>query len=103
MEICGCGDSGERFELKVVVSTPSMEVEEMIMESERIKRIESFGEDSILTTEGERRIVDVKEREKVGGIYIGNLETVMVARDGSVASGIGRGRANECCVELLVS
>jgi hypothetical protein len=37
-----------------VVSTPSMEVEEMIMESERIKRIESFGEDSILTTEGER-------------------------------------------------
>lgn len=54
MEICGCGDCGEIFELKVVVSTPSMEVEEMIMESERIKRIESFGEDSILTTEGER-------------------------------------------------
>lgn len=47
--------------------------------------------------------MDVKEREKVGGIYIGNLETVMVARDGSVALGIGRGRANECCVELLVS
>lgn len=47
--------------------------------------------------------MDVKEREKVGCIYIGNLETVMVARDGGVALGIGRGRANECCVELPVS
>lgn len=38
----------------MVVSAPSMAVEGMIMESERIRRIESFGEDSILTTEGER-------------------------------------------------
>lgn len=42
------------------------------------------------------------EGEGWGYLY-GNLETVMVARDGSVALGIGRGRANECCVELLVS
>ena len=44
---CGGGD-GDRF---VVVSTPSKAIEMVMIEKEKIKRIKSFREDSILTRE----------------------------------------------------